>query len=138
MNLEQAKAQGRIIFKSDLDFENTDGVKYILRPVMEGEEVTPGPTPGTVNCRDGIKARRKDGRILLGAGNSWLTAMKQATRKRLEDLQNEQRKKQELQRQQEKEAEVKFNQFMQFLQEKFEKEFEASLEPTSPELPVSE
>lgn len=128
MNLEEAKNQAKLIFKSDLDFENTGGVKYVLRQPAEGEELKPGPTPDTVICRDGIKAQRKDGRILLGAGNSWLTAMRQATKKRLEDMQTANKAKQELNQKMEQEAQVRLSKFMQFLQDKFEKEFEASLE----------
>lgn len=136
MNLEQAKQQARIIFKFDLDFETKGGIRYILRREQEGETIT-SIGDGMIECNDGKKHQQEDGRILLGAGPTWLIAMKQATRFRLEKMQAENKVKQELNLKDQREAEMHMNQFLEFLMEKFGKEFDESKQAPASQPEVS-
>lgn len=138
MTLNEAKTQARLIFKSDLDFENKGQIKYIYRKPAEGEEITPTEAD-RVKCRDGEK-RLIDGRLLLGGGTSWLSALRQAAKVRLEGMQADEAKRKAEKKEFEQAAQVRINKFMDFLMEKFEKEFEASLgtatETTAPNTDV--
>lgn len=114
MDSKECLKQVHRLFGEDASIETVNGVRRIIRPAKEGDEKL---------------QKTAKGAVLLGAGPSWLAALRYAAKPVLVSRQADEEKTRQESAQAARETQVRMNKFVDFLEEKFGAEFEAWLNP---------